>query len=359
MLKKFVSLSLVGLFSTLLWAKTPDLHPSAPERYIVEKGDTLWDIAEVYLEKPWLWPFLWQQNPNIKNPDLIYPGDVLHLVWQNGKPSLVRTSKANEKNDSLVFEPIYGIDPSVLASYLTFDRLIEQSSLSTLPRVLGSQEGRGYISARDPFYIDTPLKDTFWSVYRVGPSFERQKGNKSEKMLGIVKVADAKLNRALDGLAEMTLIKQYQEVRTNDLVLPKGDDRKGQILSISPAPKGLEGQVVGHLNNTRYIGLKQIVVLDLGELDGLKPGHALLVTEKGAGLYGQKGQMQYLKSGAMESKLEALRLKMQAKDEKVYQLPPKEVASLLVIQSYPHFSLAMVARAKTPFVAPMRVIGAN
>ncbi len=355
MFKKCLSLSLMGLFSTFLLAKTPDLRSSIPERSAVEKEDMLWGTAGMYLEAPWHWPFLWWQNPIIRNLDLIYLGNLLHLMWHEDKPRLQHALEVKAKNDLSFSESIYGIDLSILSDYLTFDRLIEQRLVAFLPRVLGSLEGRRYISARDPFYVDAPLKETFWSVYRLGSLFERQKGNKTEKMVAVVKVADAKLNRLVGGLAEMELIKQYQEVRPNDLVLPQREDKKGQILSISSAPSGLEGQVIGHFGNTRYIGLKQIVVVNLGALDGLKAGHALLVTEKGADLSGQKGQMQYLKSGPIESKLGAISLK----NEKRYQLPSKEIASLLVIQSYPYFSLAIVARASMPFVAPTPVIGAN
>ncbi len=357
MFKKCLSLFLIGLFSTFLLAKTPELRPNAPEKYVVEKGDTLWDIADMYLEKPWDWPFLWRQNPTIKNPDLIYPGDSLHLLWQEDKPILRHISKTIDDSSlsKAPYSPISSMDLSILKDYLTFDKLIDEGLVATLPRVLGSQEGRSYISARDPFYIDTPLQETFWSVYRLGPLFERKKDNGTEKMVGLVKVADAKLNRTLDRLSEMKLIKQYQEVRPNDLVLPQRDDTKGRILSISPAPKGVKGQVIGHFDSTKYIRLKQVVVVNLGRFDGLRPGHVLLVTEKGESLGGQKGQMAYLKSGFMKSKFGAADLS----HNKLYQLPVKEVASLLVIKTYPHFSLAMVVRAKLPFAAPMRVIGAN
>lgn len=64
------------------------IKQDAPKSYIVEKGDTLWDISEMYLDSPWLWPRLWQVNPEIDNPHLIYPGDKLSLVWRNGQPVL-------------------------------------------------------------------------------------------------------------------------------------------------------------------------------------------------------------------------------------------------------------------------------
>ena len=75
------------LFSGWLYAAV-ELNDNIPETYIVKKGDTLWGISGMYLKKPWLWPQLWDANPQIDNPHLIYPGDELYLVWIDGQPKL-------------------------------------------------------------------------------------------------------------------------------------------------------------------------------------------------------------------------------------------------------------------------------
>jgi hypothetical protein len=67
-------------------AMSVPLAAEAPDRYVVKKGDTLWDIAGVFLRDPWYWPEIWYVNPTIANPHLIYPGDVLYLTWVDGKP---------------------------------------------------------------------------------------------------------------------------------------------------------------------------------------------------------------------------------------------------------------------------------
>ena len=64
------------------------LRADHPEQYVVVKGDTLWDISARFLEKPWLWPQIWKKNPQVQNPDLIYPGDIIRLTYIDGKPYL-------------------------------------------------------------------------------------------------------------------------------------------------------------------------------------------------------------------------------------------------------------------------------
>ena len=62
------------------------LTADAPNEYVVKTGDTLWDISKVFLRDPWYWPEIWYVNPQVENPHLIYPGDVLKLVYIDGQP---------------------------------------------------------------------------------------------------------------------------------------------------------------------------------------------------------------------------------------------------------------------------------
>src|SRR5699024_2180035 len=89
MLKKSLGLFAGLAVSFAVFAAGAQLQPDHPDTYVVQKGDTLWDISARFLQKPWLWPEIWRANPQVHNPHLIYPGDVLDLSYLgNGSPYL-------------------------------------------------------------------------------------------------------------------------------------------------------------------------------------------------------------------------------------------------------------------------------
>jgi hypothetical protein len=86
MFKRLLAVTAALLLTLAGGVIAAELNNDHPTTYVVKKGDTLWDIAGRFLKKPWLWPEIWQANPQVENPHLIYPGDVLSLVYLDGEP---------------------------------------------------------------------------------------------------------------------------------------------------------------------------------------------------------------------------------------------------------------------------------
>ncbi len=116
------------------WAVAADLRGDHPDTYVVKKGDTLWDIAGRFLPKPWLWPEIWQANPQIANPHLIYPGDVISLAY------LDRVQQAVVEPGPRVEAPVTGVPLDAVRPFLKDLRVVDE--FRRLPYVVALEEDR-------------------------------------------------------------------------------------------------------------------------------------------------------------------------------------------------------------------------
>lgn len=148
----------------------------APKTYIVVKGDTLWDISAMYLDSPWLWPRLWQVNPEIDNPHLIYPGDKLSLVWINGQPvlRLKPVKKLSPKARITEKKAVPTVAEGLVMPYLKSDRLVDDETLDNAAKVMGSSKGNKFLTAEDTLYISGEQTLTGWAIYRPVETFSRE-----------------------------------------------------------------------------------------------------------------------------------------------------------------------------------------
>src|SRR4249920_2947823 len=136
MFKRLLAVLTAMLLTLATYAYAAEMVQDHPSTYTVRKGDTLWDISARFLKKPWLWPEIWQANPQVKNPHLIYPGDVLSLVYVNGQARLV--SDNNNGPQIKVGEAITAIPLSEVEPYLK--QLTVVADPKSLPYVVGLEE---------------------------------------------------------------------------------------------------------------------------------------------------------------------------------------------------------------------------
>jgi hypothetical protein len=152
------------------------LRADAPDRHVVVKGDTLWDISAKFLSSPWKWPELWQLNKSeIKNPHLIYPGDVIVLIMTPDGPRLTKMS-GDKLSPRIHSEPLKSkadaiptIPPSAVEPFITQAGVIDPERALFLPRILGSDDERVFMMPGDNVYASQGDDYTkSWHIIRPG-----------------------------------------------------------------------------------------------------------------------------------------------------------------------------------------------
>lgn len=131
MLKHIRTVAAVALLTVTTYAVGVELNGSHPDTYVVKKGDTLWDISARFLKKPWLWPEIWQANPQVKNPHLIYPGDVLSLAYLDRV-----TAQPGPRQEA----PINAVPLADVEPFLKNLNVVD--SFKELPYVVGLEDNR-------------------------------------------------------------------------------------------------------------------------------------------------------------------------------------------------------------------------
>ncbi|PNH85413.1 nucleoid-associated protein YgaU [Vibrio diazotrophicus] len=338
-LKGYFLLVFIALngFSLKAFAQQPTqltLKQGAPTTYTVVKGDTLWDISAMYLNNPWLWPQLWDINSEIENPHLIYPGDQLYLVWNNGKPQLKFKPKVtlSPKVRKVKKQPVPIVEQGLVMPYLQSDRLINKEVLATSSKVIGDSEGHQYITQQDVLYFTGHHTQAQWGVYRPASEFERDK----EVLVALRLIATGELVRSDETISTLRIKEQSQEVVQNDIVLPLVDIESLKLTTTffpHPAPERANARILGALEGSQYYAQGQVVVLNQGGEDGLKQGCMFEVYNTGSHVFGSQGQFSYEKKWFDKGML----------------LPSKKVGELMVIRPYDKFSLALITRSQTAF----------
>ncbi len=311
-------------------AEKPPANPvreSAALTYTVKRGDTLWDIADYFLKDPWLWPEIWYENPDIRNPHLIFPGDIIELSYVNGRPRLQVGERGARLSPRVRATPLEQAIPTIpfdaIRDFLRGPRVVDQAALAAAPYVLAFGD-RHIIGANDSTVY----------VRRWGASDPRELAvlhpgrvyhdPDTGEILGYeaIYVADAKIEGKGDPVAAV-LSDNRQEVRIGDRLLPHQD----RVLDTNFSPRAPDVPVAGHIiavfNGVSQIARFQIVTLDRGGRDGIQRGDILTVM--------QAGEM-------VEDPF----------TEKLVKLPEREAGLVMVFDVYERLSYALVMKAERP-----------
>jgi hypothetical protein len=270
------------------------LAANAPERYVVKKGDTLWDIAGVFLKDPWYWPEIWYVNPNIVNPHLIYPGDVLYLTYVDGKPRITV-----EKPGSVRLSPQVRSDPlsdairaipyELLMNFVGRPQLLAKEDLKNSPYVVGMRDRHIVGSDMNELYAEKLGKPAVGTRYTIVHPGEEMRDPDDGDLLGYIgyyagtaQVVDPRGAVSTEkDVTHLSVVETGREVLQGDKLFPTKVDIGSDFVLSQPKNKDLNGQVIAVVDGVHVAGKYQVLAINRGKRDGLEPGNAVAIFERG------------------------------------------------------------------------------
>ncbi len=262
------------------------MAPNAPERYVVQKGDTLWDISAKFLTDPWYWPEIWHINPQVANPHLIYPGDELALTWVDGRPQVTiasggATRLSPQVRESPLSEAIHAIPYERIAAFMQRPAVLTQDEVDGAPYVVRARDERLISAVGNDIYVRR-LSDAAmggrYSVYHVG---DEMKDPDDGDVLGYqgLYAGEASVNHLGDPTT-LRVVDSARETLEGDILRPAAIEAKQDFIPRLPDSK-VDGTIMSVIDERTMVADYDVVIINRGARDGLKPGHVLEVWEHG------------------------------------------------------------------------------
>jgi hypothetical protein len=311
------------------------VNPRHPDQYVVQPGDTLWDIASLFLQDPWYWPEIWQINPQVANPHLIYPGDLLSLSYDADGQPILQLQRGIERGAGVVerlsprvrSEPLTDAIPTipaeVIRAFLSRPTVVEESRLADLPYVLAHAEGL-LGSVGEKLYV-RGVSDEVGSVYdlvHLGAPLVDPDNNETLGYEGLF-VGQGRVEREGDP-ATVLLTDSAREARRGDYLLQIENTGPTNYFPRAPG-NDVDGRIISVIDGLSLVGQHQVVVINRGAQQGLEPGHVLRVFKTGRLVDDEVAQSGY-------------------RAQKV-RLPDEPAGTMMVFRTFDRMSYALVMEA--------------
>lgn len=266
---------------------TVRMRDDAPLHYVVKKGDTLWGIANHFLLEAWQWPEIWYVNNQVRNPHLIYPGDVLTLVWRDGRPMVMATDGISADTEHLtprvrelpLDQAIPTIPLDAIRDFLQTPRLVDAGELRDAPYVLSFVDPHVVEGTGSLVYLQKVPDGgiTRWDTIRLGEKFVDPD---SGEMLGWegTPVGSVEI-RAFGKPATALITNSARETRPGDRLIKPLDDTFDANFYPHPPDHTIGGRILSVYDGVSQIGQYQVVTLNRGTREGIEPGHVLSILQ--------------------------------------------------------------------------------
>ncbi len=323
----------------------PALKASAPNVYVVKKGDTLWEISGKFLKKPWRWPEIWASNKHVKNPHWIYPGDRLLLCTLNGRPLIGkdegdgctgiirRYSGRTNLQPQIRVESLNNTIPVIplehIKHWLERTVIIAPESLENTPYILGTADQRVLAGKGQTVYTRGNGLEVGqrYAVYREAEPyiFTDAEGKKYNAGVELLQVASGIAVQAENDITTLELTDSYNgEVRRGDRVLPEYDAMLPTLFYPTEAQEVTPGgQIIRVMGSISTAARNSVVTLDRGTLHGTKVGQVFSVYQQGE-------------------------IVKDPKTKETVKLPNQRIGNVMVFRTFDQLSYAYVLDSELP-----------
>lgn len=341
-----------------------EIQPNAPDSYVVQKGDTLWGISRKFLTQPWRWPDIWRLNKEqIKNPHLIFPGDIVRLDRATGTLSIERLTP-RVREERLAREAIPTVPLRVLEPFLSAPLVIERGGLDNAPRIFATQEGRYNVGAGARAYVTGmgQSKELLWQLYRPGIALVDPD---TKDILGYeaIYLGNARVMRSGDP-ATVQVLTAKQEVSEGDRLVvapqpqvfsfaPRAPDKpiRARVMSLYDGRSDARTDLL--LDRPDWAGIRSdAVAKSLYESFGETGGLSIVSLNKGAKDGLEVGHVLALFRGTTVANNRSLGpFYMGERKQEPIDLPEERFGLLMVFRTFDNLSYALTLGVERP-VAP-------
>lgn len=315
-------------------ASKPNMQPASgsvplatghPNEYVVQVGDTLWDIAATFLKDPWYWPEIWYVNPEIENPHLIYPGDVLALVTIDGSPRItnVRSSTyrlSPQARITPLTEAINSIPFEKVAAFLSVGAVLEKDEIDATPYIVSSRGEHLITAAGNSTYVrgaDSAAPGTRFNVIHIGEELRDPDDNDVLGYHGLL-VGKGTLRVSGDP-GTFALTTTTREIREGDRLIPEIVNIPLNYFPKAPSSE-IDGRIMAVVGGVTQIGQYQVVIVNRGTRHGLVDGDVLSIFQTGR---------------EVEDRVEGGKV----------TLPDEHAGTMMIFKSYDRISYGLVMEA--------------
>ena len=320
---------------------TITLRPDAPARYEVQPGDSLWGIANRYLVHPWEWHALLRSNPNIKNPNRLYPGAIIELRYHKKNPYLKVSSNGTIKlsprmRPTSLDKPIPVVPLSDIKPFLSESIVLDDDFLADAPRVvafttehmMGGQGDEVYVKWLCPPWYHLPEGETVsYAIYRPSGTYKEPR---TKRFLGYkaVLVGYGELLREGDPAAVL-ITDIIQGIKLDDKVMPNNYPEFNLYFEPKAPSIPVQGSIIDMMGDFMQGAVGLVAVIDRGVDAGLQPGDVL-------GIYSRP---RLVNNNAYRFD------KKPPCQAPCIQVPPERIGEMMVFRTFTHTSLALVVRS--------------